>query len=76
MNLLQEFRDRVEGFLARSGMAPSTFGAEACNDRGFVFGLRAGRSPHLKTVEKVEAYIAAKESETNEAAGETESAAV
>jgi len=63
MSLLQSFCDRVEDFLARTGMAPSRFGAEACNDRRFVFDLRAGRSPYLRTIEKVEAYMAAKDAE-------------
>lgn len=63
MSLLQIFRDRVEQFLERTGMAPSRFGAEACADRRFVFDLREGRSPHLRTIEKVEAYMAAKEAE-------------
>lgn len=44
-------------------MAPSRFGIEACNDSGFVFGLRDGRNPGLRTVERVEAYMAAKEAE-------------
>jgi len=65
MSLLQSFRDRVENFLERTGMAPSRFGAEACNDRRFVFDLREGRSPHFRTVEKVEAYIMAREAEMN-----------
>jgi predicted transcriptional regulator len=61
MSLLQSFRDRVENFLERTGMAPSRFGKEACNDRRFVFDIREGRSPHIRTIEKVEAYIAARE---------------
>lgn len=63
MSLLQTFRNRVEAFLARTGMAPSRLGDAACNDPNFVFDLRAGRSPHLRTIEKVEAYMAAKDAE-------------
>lgn len=72
MSLLQSFRDRVEGFLSRTGMAPSRFGDEACNDRRFVFDLRDGRSPGLKTIDKVDAYMAAKKAQSERAAHEPE----
>ena len=38
-------------------MSPSAFGYQALGDFGFVRGLRAGRSPRLKTVERVQTWM-------------------
>ena len=52
--LLQEIAD----FCARHKMAPSRFGEEALNARGFVHRLeRNVHSPTLDTVEKVRAFM-------------------
>lgn len=48
-----EFMAEVEGFLSRSGMAPTRFGQDAVGDPNLVRNLREGRSPSLKTVERV-----------------------
>ncbi len=47
----------IERFLDRTGMAPSTFCAEACGQRSFLIRLRNGEGVTLKTVEKVRAYM-------------------
>ena len=49
---------KIDGFLARTGMAPSEFGDRACNDRSFVDDLRRGRDPRSSTIHKVETFIA------------------
>ena len=49
----------VEGFLECTGMLPGTFGRLAVGDPGFVRRLRGGRSPALRTVDRVVAYIEA-----------------
>lgn len=57
MNTDQVFLTDVERFLNASGMAPARFGKEALNDPNFIKGLRNGRSPSLRTVSKVMAFI-------------------
>jgi len=54
-----EFLGAVEDYLARTGTAPSRFGAEALGDRGFVAGLRRGRSCTTRVVERVVAFMRA-----------------
>jgi len=50
----------IEKFLTDSGLSPTVFGRKALNDPNFVFDLRAGkRSPSMRTVEKIHAFIAA-----------------
>lgn len=49
----EDFMAEVEGFLSRSGVAPTRFGQDAIGDPNLVRNLRDGRSPSLKTVERV-----------------------
>lgn len=49
----EQFMAEVEGFLSRSGMAPTRFGQDAVGDPNLIRNLREGRSPSLKTVERV-----------------------
>ena len=56
--VLQDFRDRVEAFIARTGMTPSGFGKLACNDGSFVEDLRQGsREVRLSTIDKVDKFM-------------------
>lgn len=57
-DLAHQFAADVEAFLTRTGMAPSQFGRAAVNDTHFVFHLRAGRSPSLRMVDRVRAFMA------------------
>ncbi len=53
-----DLKDKIDGFLTSSGMSPTVFGREVLNDPNFVFDLRSGkRSPSIRTVEKIYAYI-------------------
>ena len=52
------FAARVEDFLATTGLAPSTFGAEACGDRNFVADLRDGMEPRAARRKKIEDFMA------------------
>ncbi len=54
----EEFQLVVEGFIARHGLSPTTFGLWALNDSRFVFDLRNGRSCSLATVGKVRRFMA------------------
>lgn len=51
------FRHRIETYIKRSGMTATDFGRLAVGDCSFILQLRRGRSPRLKTVEKVLAWI-------------------
>ncbi len=51
---------RIRAFLQQHDMTPSVFGKAALNDPGFVFDLERGRSPSLKTVDRVEAFMRGK----------------
>ena len=53
-------KEKIEQFLATTGMSPTVFGRTVLKDPNFVFDLREGkRSPSIRTAEKVYAYISA-----------------
>ena len=56
--LTQDFLAEVEGFLARQGLAPTTFGRHVMGDPGFVAALKKGRCPTLRTIEFIRTHIA------------------
>lgn len=47
----------VERFLQRHDMAPTRFGRDATGEADLVGTLRAGRSPSLRLVEKIVAFM-------------------
>jgi hypothetical protein len=55
--LREQFVERVEAFLVRSGMRPTDFGRESLGDPSFITHLRRGRSPSLDTADRVNAFI-------------------
>lgn len=52
-----EFASEIESFLAASGLSASQFGKQAVGDPNFVGDLRRGRSPSLRTVSRVQAFM-------------------
>ena len=56
----------VERHLRRSEQAPSRFGRDVAGDPRFVFDLRRGREPRAKTRQRVLAFIARRESHSNQ----------
>ena len=57
-----KFKEKVEDFLKRTGMSPSTLGRLALNDSSFVLTMRGyrgqkPRSPTLDTVDRVEEFM-------------------
>ncbi len=52
-----QFREAVEDWLKRTGMAPARLGADALGDPSFVLRLRRGRVPRMDTADKVPAFI-------------------
>jgi len=49
----------VERYLADTGTKSTEFGRAATGDPSLVLGLRRGRSPRLRTVDRVVAYMRA-----------------
>ena len=47
----------IEAFLAGSGMSPTDFGLQVCNDGSFVARLRNGTDPRGATVDRCRAFI-------------------
>lgn len=59
MDMHSTFLAEVEKHLTARGLSPTQFGREAINDTHFVADLRNGRSPGLRTVERVRKYMEA-----------------
>ena len=59
MDTLEEyFRSRISAFLASTGISPTRFGKLAVGDPHLVRRMERGRSPTLRTVDRVLAFIA------------------
>lgn len=58
MTLSEQFLAEVDAFLSRTGMDPTRFGRQALNDPNFVFSVRKGRSPSLRTIDRVRQFMA------------------
>ena len=57
--LTELFRARVDAFLERTGVGPTTLGRQAVSDPNLVRELRDGRSPTLATVDQIIAFMEA-----------------
>lgn len=66
MNLQEQFTREVEAFLSQHSFEAATFGRKALNDPSFVNDLREGRSPTLKTIERVRDFMASVAAEDDE----------
>lgn len=53
----EEFQLRVEAFIRRHDLSPTTFGLWAMNDSRFVFDLREGRACFGRTIRHVCRYM-------------------
>lgn len=56
----------IERYLRTSGIPPTRFGRESVGDPSFVFDLRAGREPRVRTARRVLAYISGLQVSRNE----------
>ena len=56
--LEQQFNSRVRVFLGRTGVSPTTFGMKALGDAHLVRQLDGGRSPSLRTADRILAFVA------------------
>lgn len=54
---MDEFLQRIEEFLTRTGMSATNFGLKCLKNPRFVFDLRKGASCTLATVDKVLDFI-------------------
>ena len=52
------FISRVSAFLGRSGLSPTTFGKKAVGDPNLMRQIGRGRSPSLRTADRILAFIA------------------
>ncbi len=66
MTITEQFRQKIEAYLATTGMDPTRFGRAVMNDPNFVFDLREKRSPTAATMDKVRLWMSA-QSENSEA---------
>jgi len=57
--LEQQFRSRVSAFLRRTSLRPTTFGQKALGDPNLLRQIDRGRSPSLRTADRVLEFIAA-----------------
>jgi 2,4-dienoyl-CoA reductase-like NADH-dependent reductase (Old Yellow Enzyme family) len=73
MTLLESFLTDVEAFLSERHMEASLFGRNALKDPNFVFDLRKGRCPNLRTIQRVRAFMAAYSSKPARAESHTTS---
>lgn len=58
-NSASAFLAEIEEFLAKSNLDPTALGKNALGDPSFVFDLRKGRSPSMRTIDKIRSWIAA-----------------
>ena len=59
--LEEQFHGRLSAFLRRTGLRPTTFGMKALGDPNLIRQIRAGRSPSLRTADRVLDFMAAYE---------------
>jgi len=57
--LEQQFNSRVSAFLSRTGVGPTTLGMKAVGDPSLMRQIKRGRSPSLRTADRVLGFIAA-----------------
>jgi hypothetical protein len=50
---------RIEAYMKNYRVPPARFGRDAVGDPCFVFDLRDGRKPRRRTIERVDAFLAA-----------------
>ena len=69
--LKQRFSSRVSAFLGRTGLSPTAFGMKALGDPNLVRQIGRGRSPSLRTADRVLAFMAAYDQDPCGARGPT-----
>ena len=62
--LEEQFNTRVSAFLGRTGLRPTTLGMRAVGDPSLLRQIERGRSPSLRTADRVLAFIGTYELDT------------
>ena len=55
--VVTELLTEIETYLSRSGMHRTGFGLKAVNDGHFIRRLETGRTPGIKTIDKVRGFM-------------------
>ena len=61
--LEEQFNTRLNAFLGSTGMSPTTLGMRAVGDPNLVRQIELGRSPSLRTADRILAFMAAYEAD-------------
>ncbi len=67
----EQFNTRVNAFLGRMGLRPTTLGMKAVGDPSLLRQIGRGRSPSLRAADRVLAFIAAREPDLGGAGAST-----
>ena len=65
--LEEQFSTRVNAFLGSTGMSPTTLGMMAVGDPSLLREIERGRSPSLRTADRILAFMAAYEADSGAA---------
>ena len=65
--LEEQFNARLNAFLGRTGMSPTTLGMMAVGDPSLLRQIERGRSPSLRTADRILAFMAAYEPDSGAA---------
>ena len=65
--LEEQFNTRVNAFLGSTGMSPTTLGMLAVGDPSLLREIERGRSPSLRTADRILAFMAAYEADSGAA---------
>ena len=57
MSYSKTFAAAIHGFIVDHGISPRRFGQQALRDPGFLSSLKRGRSPRLRTTDRVLAFM-------------------
>lgn len=57
MDVIGELLKRITAYCSRQGISEGAFGREAMNDTSFVADLRGGRSPTMRTLDKLDRFL-------------------
>ncbi len=63
--LEEQFKTRLNAFLGSTGMSPTTLGMLAVGDPNLVRQIERGRSPSLRTADRIQAFMAAYEADSD-----------
>ena len=67
MTLEDQFISRVSAFLGRSDLSPTAFGQKAVGDPNLMRQIARGRSPSLRTADRILAFISERDGERRSA---------